>query len=741
MGAVLAQPQLIDLYYKEKSNGEYIYTNRNFTFLHSSLDSSIKYIYDYFNGSLVPSELIYSKDPVDTSTTENYFYDPNSDTWLYNDSGDGETPITINNNEVDPGNQNNSGGGSSSGSSSRGSGESCVFSKILAVNTNIKNTHISISYTRKNGTSVSINNIISIINENIVVTIDSEFQGGEVVSYTATTYQYNEERDDLEVFQTLEGTITIQENCSGNIIKLRFQGTPRSKYYFKINNSEEKWVTTNTDTRAKTIEVNITTNIEDPYKIRIYSNDNYGTFKVNGVDIIDKSVINNCPQNLTLSITLTELNYNPSITEFGPREPEVYSINAYSYNRGGFPNESKYMRKIEFYCDIPSKYYNDLGSSREYILYQKCDFALPENQTAELDISDKNRYGHLNPAGGSMKFKIKAKCYWYIHSLVPDGFGIPNTCTFSPSEGGPNEWIEVTMSWPEYTGYARRDREINIKSIFTDQVICEKHYSGVGYYSFIKSQPPVNLINNPSGRIPTDDFAAILPLYSLIIYGQPRYLSNDPRYKKWTFTKEVGEVDVYFNPFIKYTIQPHESWLHHSVKSAKDGEFNPGPKVYTLRVDENNTGVERSCTFVVEVDDPRFSGNDYITIIQKPTTSEESPSGYIKEQATILINSNSTLDLTVTASDKWFIGSSTTTYGERCTPYEPGVDHRNPHPATDTSVSLRQEDMDTVWVGLFVFSQELYNKRLSVWYLLTKTVFYTSIYVNNIQQRYIIGGE
>ena len=61
------KPFIKDNYYNDTESNEYIFANRNFTFVTNNLDKEVKYIYDYSNGSTLLSDNVYDGDPAENN--------------------------------------------------------------------------------------------------------------------------------------------------------------------------------------------------------------------------------------------------------------------------------------------------------------------------------------------------------------------------------------------------------------------------------------------------------------------------------------------------------------------------------------------------------------------------------------------------------------------------------------------------------------------------------------------------
>lgn len=674
MNIPIVKPNLVSNYFSEKENNEYIYFNRKLTFTLNKQDNTNKkyIIYDFSNGQAVSTDLISNYNPEsgnELKDRNNYLYDEDTGIWYYNDI----YGTNLDNTQDDgQGNDNNYTGGSSgnnnSGNNSFSSGGNCGCPnvKFISVNTNRKKTHILLTYTTKDNVDIIIEKIINTINTNVIITTDERLKGGETVQYTATIYNL-----DNTILEEISETTTINNNGNSTVIKVNFTQPSPKQYYLRVNGKEDdKWVYDYIKHNSNTITVNIESNIE--YNLRIYSSKGYDFFRINREQLDGLTTIKDCSGNMQITIDIDEYNYIPTMSEIGERDNDTYSISVYSY--GG--NTSNFTRGIEITVEVIDRKYEEDVNTIFYHLVQYAYYAEPENQVAEMDMSEEIRNGHLYSDGGSFTFRLKPKCFWYIRSEYEEGFGVPNALNFSPAEGGPsNDWITITCSWTAGNALYSVYRQIimQIKSILTDKVICEKTWNGVTYKTLTWWLLPYQLINNPSGELPESSVTAQDWLTTLAVIssycGIETSLRGTSMVNKLSIYKEARIVYIYVKSNITFKLEREKLPSGITITyyySPTSVEGQPGQHIYKVEIDENNTGETKKIDIEFSSTDNRFHGSTISHITQYSTyrkniLPEDEKYSLVKEAIMWPFESQyNSLNVTTTANLDYFLALGNT---------------------------------------------------------------------------------
>ena len=548
-----------------------------------------------------------------------------------------------------------SGSGSSSGGSSSGSGSSSSSSsgttgsggtvRNFTFKSNRKNTTVTVRYKKRDDTWVEKTATIPKIDTNYVVCSESSTQINDEDEFTYTAIFKG---NDGTVLEEITGSARIND-IKYNPIVLSFNEVDTSGYYLRVVGAEStptgfKYVI---NENGGKIRVVVESNIR--YSVCIYPRtdhwpnvpEDYAFFTVNGIKYTD-TVRLSCSGDQTFELDIAPYVYEPDISELGPRNEDIYSMNEYEYGASSIP----FIRMLYFDIQIIDQNCGDSVSAQNGHILQYSRYVKDENQEVEMRMSNDIRNGYLNGCGGSFTFQIKPKTYWYIRSEIEEGLGTPNALTFSPAEGNPsNDWIDITVSW---TGdgpglpYNTRGLLMQICSVIGNEVICEKKFDGVKNYTHKWRTLPKFLNNDPSGELQSGDKVKGVcshkawknwgdsVLNSFVGVG---FLPDGTSYPNnyLTINRDSKVLYIYVKSHINYKLNTntlpdclrdqitYEYSPNTNYYAPEGTEGKPGQHIYKVTIPENTTGTDRELNIEFISMNPKYTGSTISHITQKGT--------------------------------------------------------------------------------------------------------------------------
>ena len=350
-------------------------------------------------------------------------------------------------------------------------GDDGTVAKSITINTNRKNTKVTFSITR--GDQVVVNETTRNVTESnvdspIYVSNGGLIKSGDIFHYSAAIYG---EQSDIPLESPKTGDLVL-DGTRTQRLSVEFEAVIPSQYYLKINNSEKDDQVFDVDYAGGVVSLNIDTNVE--YTVNITSRGgNYSFFTVDDQSY-DKMVSIKCdPGYKSINFSFDAFNYVPAnMTEtFGERKKESYpSLTPYTYGA----DVSSMYRILDVSIDVTDDKYKGDVESRICHLSQYSVYANPNKQYVTLSMTTDKANMKLSANGGTLNFKIKPECFWYIRSEMLDD-GSPDALQFTPAQGRPSdELVDIEMKWTRDISDPSKSRTVlmQICGILNDEVIC-----------------------------------------------------------------------------------------------------------------------------------------------------------------------------------------------------------------------------------------------------------------------------